>query len=165
MQVKIRSDRTAGAFASMEEAALAGARVCGLQANVAGFLTRFPAAGARPRGRLDAIRTPSERISKWGGGGAAPERPRAGSLHVAVSNADAALAGMDSGLCEVAVVTADEWALRSKQGSNCNKLVHDGVLFEKENAYAVRGVPLYDSTFSRAVCRLYGGAKGLVVWY
>jgi hypothetical protein len=26
-------------------------------------------------------------------------------------------------------------------------------------------VSLYDSTFSRKVWRLYGGAKGLVVWY
>jgi hypothetical protein len=26
-------------------------------------------------------------------------------------------------------------------------------------------VSLYDSTFSRTVWRLYGGAKGLVVWY
>jgi hypothetical protein len=28
----------------------------------------------------------------------------------------------------------------------------------------VAGVPLYDSTFSRTVWRLYGGAKGLVMW-
>jgi hypothetical protein len=27
------------------------------------------------------------------------------------------------------------------------------------------GVSLYDSTFSRNVWRLYGGAKGLVMWY
>ena len=27
------------------------------------------------------------------------------------------------------------------------------------------GVPFYDPTFSRTVGRLYGGAKGLVVWY
>ena len=26
-------------------------------------------------------------------------------------------------------------------------------------------VPLYDSTFSRTVWRLYGGSKGLVMWY
>ena len=30
---------------------------------------------------------------------------------------------------------------------------------------AARLEPLYDSTFSRTVWRLYGGAKGLVVWY
>ena len=28
-----------------------------------------------------------------------------------------------------------------------------------------QGASLYDSTFSRAVWRLYGGAKGLVMWY
>ena len=28
-----------------------------------------------------------------------------------------------------------------------------------------QGVSLYDSTFSRTVWRLYGGAKGLVMWY
>ena len=28
-----------------------------------------------------------------------------------------------------------------------------------------RGVSFYDSTFSRTVWRLYGGAKGLVMWY
>jgi hypothetical protein len=28
-----------------------------------------------------------------------------------------------------------------------------------------QGASLHDSTFSRAVWRLYGGAKGLVVWY
>ena len=28
-----------------------------------------------------------------------------------------------------------------------------------------RGVSLYDSTFSRTVWRLYGGAKGLAMWY
>lgn len=64
--------------------------------------------------------------------------PAVSSLHVSVRNADAALAGMDSGICEVAVVTADEWGLRSKLKSNCDKLMHVGVLFEKENAYAVR---------------------------
>ena len=26
-------------------------------------------------------------------------------------------------------------------------------------------LPIHDSTFSRTVWRLYGGAKGLVVWY
>jgi hypothetical protein len=26
-------------------------------------------------------------------------------------------------------------------------------------------IALYDSTFSRTVWRLYGGAKGLVMWY
>ena len=30
---------------------------------------------------------------------------------------------------------------------------------------AVRARPLRDPTFSRTVCRLYGGAKGLVMWY
>ena len=90
----------------MQDAALAGAKVCGMQANREGFLQRYPAAA---------------------------------SLHVSVQNADAALAGIDSGICEVAVVTADEWALRSKLESNCDKLMHVGVLFEKENAYAVRG--------------------------
>jgi hypothetical protein len=30
---------------------------------------------------------------------------------------------------------------------------------------ALPGASLHDSTFSRAVWRLYGGAKGLVMWY
>jgi hypothetical protein len=32
-------------------------------------------------------------------------------------------------------------------------------------AEAAASVRLYDSTFSRIVWGLYGGAKGLVVWY
>ena len=37
-------------------------------------------------------------------------------------------------------------------------------LAEGFGAFAVR-MPLYNPTFSRTVWRLYGGAKGLVMWY
>jgi hypothetical protein len=64
--------------------------------------------------------------------------PKMASLYQVVETTDLAMAGMDSGLCKVAAVTMDEWDIRQKQASNCDKVLLEPVLMSQSNAFPVR---------------------------
>ena len=66
-----------------------------------------------------------------------PNYPKISSLYVGTDSAKKSLQNMDDGLCEVAIVTADEWQLLQREASNCDKHRQDEVLRVLPNAFAV----------------------------